>query len=93
MRYFIVNYYKKANGQMDEVVSVSKRVKMRDLQSAAIIMDFKTSQVLKSSLDGQVVPKDWQKIRNFYHRHYARIIDDLERHAAPPPAVQTNSTT
>lgn len=83
MRYLIVNYYRKANGQMDEVVSVSKRVKMRDLQSAAIILDFKTSSVLKSSVDGTVIPKDWHKIRNFYHQHYARIIDNLERSNAP----------
>jgi hypothetical protein len=64
---------------MDEVVSVSKRTRMRDLQSAAVILDFQKHTVIKCSLDGIVIPKDWQRIRDFYHQHYAGIIDDLER--------------
>ena len=35
MRYFLISYYKKPNGQMDEVVSVSKNLKTRDRQTAA----------------------------------------------------------
>lgn len=63
---------------MDEVVSVSKKLKMSDIQSAAVILDFRTQKVLQSSLDGVTVPKDWWKIRDFYHRHYKRLINDLE---------------
>jgi hypothetical protein len=40
MRYFLVSYLKQANGQMDEVVSVSARLKLRDRQTAAVILDF-----------------------------------------------------
>jgi hypothetical protein len=29
-------------------------------------------------MDGVVVPKDWQRIRDFYHQHYKQIIQDLE---------------
>ena len=65
--------------QMDEIVSVSKNLKVRDVQSAAVILDFKTNQVCQASLDGKTVPKDWQKIRDFYHQHYARVIEDLEK--------------
>ena len=64
---------------MDEVVSVAKRTRMRDLQSAAVILDFKTRSVVKCSMDGVVVPKDWQRIRDFYHQHYSQIIEDLEK--------------
>lgn len=78
MRYFIVNYYRKPSGQMDEVVSVARRTRMRDIQSAAVILDFQTQTVVKCSMDGTVVPKDWQRIRDFYHQHYAQIIQDLE---------------
>lgn len=82
MRYLIVNYYRRANGQMDEVVSVAKSTKTRDIQSASVILDFKKRSVVKCSMDGIVVPKDWNRIRDFYHRYYARIIDDLEtRHS------------
>jgi len=80
MRYLIIDYYRRPNGQMDEVVSVAKRTRNRDLQTAAVILDFRNRIVVKCSLDGTVVPKDWQRIRDFYHQHYARIIDDLELH-------------
>jgi hypothetical protein len=79
MRYFIVNYYRKPSGQMDEVVAVARHIKTRDIQSAAVILDFKTQSVVKCSMDGVVVPKDWQRIRDFYHQHYQTIIEDLEK--------------
>ena len=79
MRYLIIAYYRRPNGQMDEVVSVAKRIRPRDLQSASVIMDFQTCRVIKCSLDGTVVPKDWQRVRDFYHQHYAQLIDDLEQ--------------
>lgn len=79
MRYLIINYYKRPNGQMDEVVTVSKRTKLRDIQSASVILDFATQAVVKCSLDGTVVPKDWDRIRGFYSQHYKNIIDDLEK--------------
>jgi hypothetical protein len=79
MRYLIINYYRKPTGQMDEVVSIAKRIRTRDLQSAAVILDFKSQSVVKCSMDGVVVPKDWQRIRNFYHQHYSQVIEDLEK--------------
>lgn len=92
MRYFIVNYYKKANGQLDEVISVSKRVKMRDLQSASVILDFKTHSVLKSSMEGKVIPKDWERIRGFYHKHYQKIIEDLDKINGQKEVPQSTDT-
>ena len=78
MRYFLVKYAKKASGQMDEVVGVSKKIKLRDSQSSAVILDFKTRQVIQASMDGVTVPRDWNRIRDFYHQHYSRLIEDLE---------------
>jgi hypothetical protein len=79
MRYLIINYYRKPTGQMDEVVSIARRIRTRDLQSAAVILDFKTRTVVKCSMDGVVVPKDWQRIRDFYHQYYSQVIEDLEK--------------
>ena len=62
-----------------KVVSVAQRIKTRDLQSAAVILDFQTQSVVKCSMDGVVVPKDWQRIRDFYHQHYGAVIADLEK--------------
>lgn len=77
MRYFIVKYMKKPNGQMDELVSVSKNTRMNDLQTSAVILDFKTQTVVLASLDGKSVPKDFNRICGFYYQHYKNIIDRL----------------
>jgi hypothetical protein len=79
MRYFIVKYMKKANGQMDELVSISKKTKLNDLQTSAVILDFKTQTVVLASLDGKTVPKDFNRICGFYYQHYKNIIDRLCR--------------
>ena len=63
---------------MDEVVGVARNLKDRDVQTASVILDFKKSQVVKCSLEGTIVPKDWTRIRDFYNQHYSKIIDQLE---------------
>jgi hypothetical protein len=78
MRYFIVTYLKKPSGQMDEEVSVSRRIRTRDLQTASVILDFEKGKVVIASMEGVTVPKDFLKIRDFYSQHYKRLIDDLE---------------
>jgi len=78
MRYFIVKYIRKPTGKLDEIVTASKNLRTRDIQTAAVILDFKTQQVLQSTMDGVTVPKDWWKIRDFYHQHYQKMIEDLE---------------
>ena len=63
---------------MDEVISVAKKLRTRDLQTSSVILDFRARRVELASLDGVTVPKDWQRIRDFYYQHYKRVIDDLE---------------
>jgi hypothetical protein len=77
MRYMIISYLRRANGQMDEVVAVTKNTKLRDIQTAAVILDFRRQQVVKCSLEGRVVPKDWNRIVGFYYQHYKNIMDRL----------------
>jgi hypothetical protein len=79
MRYFLVSYLKQATGQMDEVVSVSARLKLRDRQTAAVILDFATQTVLQCSMNGTTVPKDWNRIVSFYYQHYAATFDRLAK--------------
>jgi len=77
MRYLILTYYKKANGQIDEVMAVSKNLKTRDHQTANVILDFKTLSVLKCSMGGEQVPRDWDRIVSYYHQHYESTIARL----------------
>ena len=77
MRYLTITYYKRPNGQMDEVLGVVKRLKRKDLQTASVILDFKEQKVLQSSMDGKSVPKDWDRIVSFYYQHYSATIERL----------------
>lgn len=77
MRYLLLTYYKKPDGKIDESMSVSKRVKNSDLQTANVILDFKELKVIKASMSGTVVPRDWDRIVSYYHQHYANTIERL----------------
>ena len=77
MRYLIITYYKKANGQIDESTAVSRNLKMRDHQTASVILDFKKLAVIKAQLNGTSAPKDFNKIVEYYMQHYENIIKRL----------------
>ena len=77
MRYLLITYYKKPNGQIDEVMAVAKNLKTRDHQTANVILDFKTLSVVKCSMVGTVVPRDWDRIVTYYHQYYENIIERL----------------
>lgn len=63
---------------MDEVVSLSRRTKIKDLQTCSVILDFQKQQVVKCSIGQQIGVRDWKTVRDYYHQHYAEIIDELE---------------
>jgi hypothetical protein len=77
MRYLLLTYYRKASGQIDEAMAVSRRIKTRDLQTANVILDFKKLEVVKANMDGVSVPKDFDRIVQYYHQHYASTIERL----------------
>lgn len=79
MRYLILTYMKKPNGQMDEMLSLSRQLRNRDLQSGSVILDFRDRRVVKASMDGVTVPKDWDRIVGFYNQHYSHVIERLFR--------------
>ena len=77
MRYLILTYYQKPNGQIDESMAVSKNLKTRDHQTANVILDFRTLSVLKCSMGGVQVPRDFDRIVQYYHQHYESTITRL----------------
>lgn len=77
MRYLILTYYKKANGQIDEAMAVSKNLKARDIQTANVIIDFKKLEVVKATMGGTQVPKDFNRVVEYYMQHYEAIITRL----------------
>ena len=77
MRYLLLTYYKKPDGKIDEVMAVAKNLKTRDYQTCNVILDFRTLDVLKCSMAGTQVPRDFDRIAAYYHQHYAATIERL----------------
>lgn len=62
---------------MDESVTVCRNIKTRDIQLCSVILDFKKLQVVKASLGSTVVPRDFDRIVQYYHQHYASTVERL----------------
>jgi hypothetical protein len=77
MRYLVLTYYTKPGGKTDESATVVKNIKNRDLQTANVILDFKTLSVLKCSMGGVQVPRDFNRIVEYYMKHYEATITRL----------------
>ena len=77
MRYMLITYFKKADGKIDEVMAVSKNVRTKDLQTCNVILDFKKLQVVKCTMEGQNLPKDWDKIMTYFYQYYESTITRL----------------
>ena len=77
MRYLLLTYYRKPNGKIDEAMTITRNLKLQDRQTANVILDFKTLSVVKCSMDGVVVPKDWDRIVAYYYKHYSATIERL----------------
>jgi len=86
MRYLILTYYTKPSGKIDEVMTISKRLKAKDWQMSNVILDFKDCRVLLCSVAGISANKDWDTIVSYYYQHYPSTIERLFQdngHAAP----------
>ncbi len=86
MRYLLLTYYTKPSGKIDEVMTVSKRLRPKDWQIANVILDFRDQRVLLCSVAGVKVDKDWDTVVSYYYKHYAATIERLFQengHAVP----------
>jgi hypothetical protein len=79
MRYLLIVFVRKPNGQIDEQVSISKRVRTSDLQTCNVILDFAKKNVQKCVVEGNRVDTDWERMIEYYKRVYPTLIDQLEK--------------
>lgn len=77
MRYLLLTYYRKPDGKIDEQMTVAQRLRRRDIDTANVILDFKTLTVEKASMSGTAVPKDFDRIVKYYMQHYESTITRL----------------
>ena len=82
VRYFVVTYYLKADGQYDEAVQVVSTLGKVISRTANVILDFKEREVIKARLE-QPIERDWNIIRDYYNKIYTQIIDSLEKSYPP----------
>ena len=78
MRYFLVTYIKKPNGQIDEQVAVSRNLKDRDHQMCNVILDYKLRKVEKCVIDSVAQQREWDKLNEYYKNYYPNLVDQLE---------------
>ena len=93
MRYLLLTYYRKSSGKIDEAMTITRNLKLRDRQMANVILDFKTLAVVKCNMDGVVVPKDWDRIVSYYYKHYSATIERLFKENGHPVDIKAETTS
>lgn len=90
MRYLLITFYRKAGGQIDEHVTLTKRVRNSDITNSNIIMDFGKRTIDKCVVEGKKLEKTFDDLRNYYHRIYPNLIEQLEKEG--PISVRQKET-
>lgn len=81
MRYFLITYIRKSNGQIDEQVHVVKKLKTADKQMCNVIIDYATKKVEKCVIEGKAMDTSFEKMNDYYKRVYPALITQLEKEA------------
>lgn len=81
MRYFLITFFRKANGQIDEMVKVSKKVRPSDLTSCNVIIDYANKNVEKCVVEGKQLDTNFDNLNNYYRQVYPALIAQLEKEA------------
>ena len=81
MRYLLISFMRKDNGQIDEMVSVSKRVRTSDMNSQNVIMDFADQKVVKCVIEGREHDTTFDLMKQYYARVYPTLVEQLEKEA------------
>ena len=82
MRYLLITFMRKPGGQIDEQVTVSKKVKPSDLQTCNVILDYAKKKVDKCVIEGKALDRDWIMMHDYYVRIYPNLIAQLEKESS-----------
>jgi hypothetical protein len=93
MRYLLITYIKKPDGQVDESTTITKSLKRKDLAMSSVILDFKDKKIIKATFGGTLAEKNWSRIRDFYYEFYPKYIDLLEAAYQTIEEVQNQEIT
>jgi hypothetical protein len=87
MRYLMITFMRKPGGQIDEQMTVAKKIRTSDIQTCNVIMDYAKRKVEKCVIEGKVVDTDWDRMHTYYSKVYPNVIAQLEKEA--PITLQT----
>jgi hypothetical protein len=79
MRYLLITFYRKANGQIDEHVKAGKRVRTSDITSCNIIIDYGLQKVDKCIVEGNKLDRTFFQLNEYYKKVYPAMIAQLEK--------------
>ena len=79
MRYLLITYLRKQNGQIDEQVEITRNLRSKDMQICNVILDFKEKTVERCFIEGKTVSKDWNQLRDYYFQVYPDAIERIEK--------------
>ena len=81
MRYLLIQFVRKPGGQIDEQVTVSKKIKPSDLQTMNVIMDYAAKKIEKCVIEGKKLDQDWDRMNEYYRKIYPTLVEQLEKEA------------
>ena len=81
MRYLLITFMRKPGGQIDELVAVSKKIKLSDMQTCNVILDYATKKIEKCIIEGNKLDTDWDRMHTYYQKIYPALIAQLEKEA------------
>lgn len=82
MRYLLITFMRKPNGQIDEQVAVAKKVKPSDYQTCNVILDYAQKKVDKCVIEGKALDREWTMMHEYYVKIYPNLIAQLEKEAS-----------
>ena len=77
MRYLTLTYITRPNGKIDESMTLCRNIRPKDIQTCNVILDFRKLEVIKCTMNGTNVPRDWDRVVGYYYKHYQSTIERL----------------
>jgi hypothetical protein len=87
----MLTYVTKPSGKIDELMTITTKIKRQDWQTTNVIMDFKEQKVLLCSVAGITAKKDWDTIVSYYYQHYAATIERLFQENGHPIDIKAKA--
>lgn len=75
----LIQFFRKPNGQIDEQVGFSKKIRPTDDQMCNVILDYQERKVIKCFIEGKKVDTDFEKLNAYYKEIYPQLIEQLEK--------------